>query len=285
MTSKSTTSENMTGNSLKRAITERRAVLAPFVFDGLQARLAEAAGFEAVYMTGFGSAASRGMPDVGLLTMTEMVANASMLAQAVAIPVICDADTGYGNALNVARTVQEYQRAGAAALHIEDQVFPKRCGFLDGKEVIPLADMLPKVRAAVDARVGDFVVIARTDALQPEGWDSVERRARAFIEAGADLVFVDGIRSRKDLDEYCRRLGDLPLLYNGGLEPFEDLARRGFRLVIHPGPMLRLFEHVRDSMRELKREGRLDAARPTFGELLDVLGAPDALAFGKRYEQ
>ena len=275
----------MNGNPLKRAITERRAVLAPFVFDGLQAKLAEAAGFEAVYMTGFGSAASRGMPDVGLLTMTEMVANAAMLAQAVAIPVICDADTGYGNPLNVARTVQEYQRAGAAALHIEDQVFPKRCGFLDGKEVIPLADMLPKVRAAVDARTGDFVVIARTDALQPEGWDSVEARARAFVEAGADLVFVDGIRTRKDLDEYCRRLGDLPLLYNGGLEPFEALAARGFRVVIHPGPMLRLFEHVRDSMRELKREGRLDAARTTFGELLDVLGAPDALAFGKRYER
>ena len=275
----------MNGNPLKRAITERRAVLAPFVFDGLQAKLAEAAGFEAVYMTGFGSAASRGMPDVGLLTMTEMVANAAMLAQAVAIPVICDADTGYGNALNVARTVQEYQRAGAAALHIEDQVFPKRCGFLDGKEVIPLADMLPKVRAAVDARTGDFVVIARTDALQPEGWDSVEARARAFVEAGADLVFVDGIRTRKDLDEYCRRLGDLPLLYNGGLEPFEALAARGFRVVIHPGPMLRLFEHVRDSMRELKREGRLDAARTTFGEVLDVLGAPDALAFGKRYER
>ena len=275
----------MNGNPLKRAITERRAVLAPFVFDGLQAKLAEAAGFEAVYMTGFGSAASRGMPDVGLLTMTEMVANGAMLAQAVAIPVICDADTGYGNALNVARTVQEYQRAGAAALHIEDQVFPKRCGFLDGKEVIPLADMLPKVRAAVDARTGDFVVIARTDALQPEGWDSVEARARAFVEAGADLVFVDGIRTRKDLDEYCRRLGDLPLLYNGGLEPFEALAARGFRVVIHPGPMLRLFEHVRDSMRELKREGRLDAARTTFGEVLDVLGAPDALAFGKRYER
>jgi 2-methylisocitrate lyase-like PEP mutase family enzyme len=274
----------MNASSLKHAITERRAVLAPFVFDGLQAKLAEAAGFEAVYMTGFGSAAGRGMPDVGLLTMTEMVANAAMLAQAVAIPVICDADTGYGNALNVARTVQEYQRAGAAALHIEDQVFPKRCGFLDGKEVIPLADMLPKVRAAVDARIGDFVVIARTDALQPEGWDSVEARARAFVEAGADLVFVDGIRTRRDLDEYCRRLGDLPLLYNGGLEPFEALAARGFRVVIHPGPMLRLFEHLRDSMRELKREGRLDAARTTFGELLDVLGAPDALAFGKRYE-
>ncbi len=274
----------MTGFDLKRAISERRAVLAPFVFDGLQAKLAEAAGFEALYMTGFGSAASRGMPDVGLLTMTEMVANVSMLARAVTIPLICDADTGYGNALNVARTVQEYQRAGAAALHIEDQVFPKRCGFLDGKEVIPLADMLPKVRAAVDARRGDFVVIARTDALQPEGWDSVERRARAFVDAGADLVFVDGIRTRADLDEYCRRLGDLPLLYNGGLETFADLAARGFRVVIHPGPMLRLFEHVRDAMHELRREGRLDASRSTFGELLAVLGAPETLAFGRKYD-
>jgi 2-methylisocitrate lyase-like PEP mutase family enzyme len=215
--------------------------------------------------------------------MSEMAANVSTLAHAVRIPVIADADTGYGNALNVARTVEEYRRAGAAALHIEDQVFPKRCGFLDGKEVIPLAAMLPKVRAAVEARGDDLVLIARTDALQPEGWDSVEARARAFIEAGADLVFVDGIRSRADLDEYCRRLGDLPLLYNGALEPFDALAARGLRLVIHPGPMLRLYEAMRDALRTLKAEGQLAPQRSTFPDMLELLGAPEALAFGRRH--
>src|SRR5882757_6654439 len=127
-------------------------IVAPFVFDCLQAKLATSAGFEAVYMTGFGTAAARGFPDLGLLTMTEMVANARAISQSVAVPVICDADTGYGNPLNVWRTVREYEDVGASAMHIEDQVFPKRCGFLAGKQVIPLDTMVPKVRAACDAR-------------------------------------------------------------------------------------------------------------------------------------
>ena len=270
-------------SALRQALNDRRAVFAPYVFDGMQARLAEAAGFEAIYMTGFGTAAARGMPDVGLLTMTEMVANVAMLARAVNIPVICDADTGYGNALNVARTVREYQHAGAAALHIEDQVFPKRCGFLDGKEVIPLRDMLPKIRAAADARDPDFVLIGRTDALQPEGWDSVEARARAYHDAGADLIFVDGIKTRGDLDECCRRLGDLPLLYNGTLENREQIIARGFRLIIHPGTLLIAFEAMSAAMRELHTNGAMNNAPWAFGQMLELLGAPAALAFGKRY--
>ncbi len=194
--------------------------MAPFVYDGLQARLAQAAGFELVYMTGFGTAMARGMPDVGLLTMSEMLANLRPLAGAVDVPVVADADTGYGNEINVARTIREYEDAGAAGLHIEDQVWPKRCGFLEGKQVIPAEQMIPKLRAACDARRDpDFVIIARTDALQPHGWDEAERRARAYAEAGADLVFVDGIASRHDLDEYARRLADLPRLYNGALVP------------------------------------------------------------------
>lgn len=268
-----------------RLLLAERMVFAPYVFDGLQARLAQAAGFSAIYMTGFGTAAARGMPDVGLLTMTEMVANATMLARAVDIPIICDADTGYGNALNVARTVQEYQRAGVAALHIEDQAFPKRCGFLDGKEVIPLSDMLPKVRAAVDARDAAFTIIARTDALQPEGWDAVEKRARSYHDAGADLIFIDGIKTIADLDECCRRLGDLPLLYNGTLESRDQIQSRGFRLFIHPGTMLRAFETMRDAMQTLHTNGEMDNEPWAFAQMLQLLGAPEALAFGKRYER
>ncbi len=262
-------------------------VTAPFVYDALQARIAQAAGFEAVYMTGFGTAAARGLPDLGLLTLTEMVANARAIAQAVEIPVICDADTGYGNALNVARTVREYEDAGAAAIHIEDQVWPKRCGFLEGKEVIPLEEMLPKVYAACDARRDvDFVIIARSDALQPCGWDEVERRVRAYREAGADLVFVDGIRTGDDLDEYARRLGDLPCLYNGQLEPVDRVEARGFKLMIHMATLGVAFTAMRDAMAELRATGEVGAANDPrmFGEILDLLGVADALALSKKFE-
>src|SRR5713226_9611719 len=177
-------------------------VLAPFVYDCLQAKVAEAAGFKTIYMTGFGTAATRGFPDLGLLTMSEMLQNVRAIAHAVNVPVICDADTGYGNPINVWRTVREYEEAGAAALHIEDQVWPKRCGFLTGKQVIPMDDMVPKVRAACDARINpDTVIIARTDALAVNGWDDVVRRANAYRDAGADLISVDGIRTTADLEK------------------------------------------------------------------------------------
>src|SRR5713226_855235 len=185
---------------LRELLNGPEMVLAPFVYDGLQAKIAERTGFKAIYMTGFGTAAARGYPDLGLLTMTEMVQNVRAISHAVNLPVICDADTGYGNPVNVWRTVREYEEAGAAALHIEDQVFPKRCGFLAGKQVIPLETMAHKVRAACDARRDpDLVIIARTDALQTGGWDDVEHRARAYRASGADLIFVDGIKNREDL--------------------------------------------------------------------------------------
>jgi 2-methylisocitrate lyase-like PEP mutase family enzyme len=200
-------------------------VVAPFVYDCLQARIAEQTGFDSVYMTGFGTAAARGFPDLGLLTMSEMVQNVRAIAHAVKVPVICDADTGYGNPLNVWRTVREYEEAGAAALHIEDQMFPKKCGFLAGKQVIPQGEMIAKVRAACDARCDpDFVIIARTDALAVNGWDDVVSRARAYRAAGADLIFVDGIRTLEDLKNYAAKLGDLPILYNGALLPLPELA-------------------------------------------------------------
>jgi 2-methylisocitrate lyase-like PEP mutase family enzyme len=256
------------------------------VYDGLQAKVAETTGFEAAYMTGFGTAAARGRPDLGLLTMTEMAANVRNVAGAVEIPVICDADTGYGNPLNVIRTVQEYEVAGAAALHIEDQIWPKRCGFLEGKEVIPVADMMQKIRAAVDARRdSDLVIIARTDALQPEGWDSAERRSKAYLEAGADLIFVDGIRTVADLDQYCTRLGDAPRLYNGQLLPSAEIEERGFRIMIPPGTRGVAYRALRDAMAELRNTGRVGQAEDPniFRELLQLLGVEDALDVSRRY--
>ncbi len=272
---------------LRRALESPGMVTAPFVYDALQARLAQQAGFDVVYMTGFGTAAARGHPDLGLLTMTEMVANVRSIAGAIDLPLVCDADTGYGNALNVARTVREYESAGAAALHIEDQVWPKRCGFFEGKEVIPAEEMVGKVRAACDARTEPaFVIIARTDALQAHGWDETERRARAYREAGADLVFVDGIRSDEDLGEYTRRLGDLPLVYNGVAGPPDALEKRGVRLQIHGGTFAAIVAAVSTAMHQLAEKGDVevpDGAR-VFGELLQVLGVPETLERAKRYE-
>ncbi len=271
---------------LRSALKEPRMLVAPFVHDALQARIAEAEGFESVYLTGFGTAASRGLPDLGLLTMTEIVQSAGVIAASVDIPIICDADTGYGDALNVMRTVGEYERAGVAALHLEDQVWPKRCGFLDGKRVIPLEEMVPKLRAACDARRDpNLVIIARTDALQPEGWDSAERRARAYREAGADLVFVDGIRTLADLDEYAQRLEDLPRMYNGTLVPVEQVEQRGFRLMIHPGTLAVEFQAMRNAMARLRRQGDLPEARDpgTFAEMLQLLRVPEMIEQGNRY--
>jgi 2-methylisocitrate lyase-like PEP mutase family enzyme len=263
-------------------------VLAPFVYDGLQAKIAEAAGFEAAYMTGFGTAAARGRPDVGLLTMNEMVENARTIAGCIEIPVICDADTGYGSPINVRRTVREFEAAGAAGLHIEDQVWPKRCGFFAGKQVIPPEEMVAKLRAARDApRCSDFTIIARTDALQPNGWDDVERRARAYVEAGADLVFVDGIRSIEDLDTYARRLGDLPLLYNGQLETAADVEARGFRLMIHPATLAVAYRGMRDALAELRATGQVRSAQDpaVFADLVRLLGLPEALEFAEKYAE
>jgi 2-methylisocitrate lyase-like PEP mutase family enzyme len=273
--------------ALRRALRGPELVVAPFVSDGLQAKLAEATGFRAVYLTGFGTAAARGLPDLGLLTMTEMADAARSVCRCVGLPVVCDADTGYGNALNVARTVREYEDAGAAALHIEDQVWPKRCGFLEGKEVVPAGDMVQKVRAACEARRdANLVVIARTDALQVEGWEGAEARARRYAEAGADLVFVDGIRSVEDLDEYARRLADLPRLYNGQLVPAREVEARGFRIMIHTATLAVLYRALRDALRELAERGEVEAARDprVFAELLQLLGVPDALEWSRRFE-
>jgi 2-methylisocitrate lyase-like PEP mutase family enzyme len=271
---------------LRELLAGPEMIVAPFVFDCLQAKLAAAAGFDAVYMTGFGTAAARGYPDLGLLTMSEMATNARAISNSVNVPVICDGDTGYGNPLNVWRTVREYEDAGAAALHIEDQVFPKRCGFLAGKQVIKLDEMVPKVRAACDARRDrNLVIIARTDALAPNGWDDVVLRARAYRAAGADLIFVDGIKTLDDLKRYAEKLGDLPLIYNGDLLLIDELKKYPFKVTIHIGTMLTIYQATQAAMSELKRTGKLSVGTSSnvFEDFVRTMGVQDYQALEKKY--
>src|SRR4030043_1868377 len=200
---------------LKALIQSKKILVAPGAFDALSARLIEAVGFKTVYMSGFGTAASIfGIPDIGLLTMTEMVGNAKRISDAVEIPVIADADTGYGNHLNVIRTVEEYEKAGSAAIQIEDQISPKRCGHMEGHKLVSPGEMVAKIRAAVKARKdGDMVIIARTDAISAEGFEEAIRRANIYREEGADVLFVEAPR---DIDQLKRipKLVKGPVLVN-----------------------------------------------------------------------
>jgi 2-methylisocitrate lyase-like PEP mutase family enzyme len=199
---------------------------------------------------------------MGLIGLGEMSANAARIAGAVSAPVIADADTGYGNETNIARTVELYERAGVAALHIEDQQWPKRCGFLDGKQVIPADEMVLKVRAAVAARRDpSLVIIARTDALQPNGWGDAASRLRACREAGADVVFMDGLKSRELVESAARELSGIPQLLNSWLVTPEEAQAMGFAIYIHLGVMLRHFSDFRRSLEELRESGRLAVPR------------------------
>src|SRR5947207_6183301 len=227
---------------LRALLDSGQTIVAPGAFDPLSARLVEEAGFPAVYMTGFGtSAALIGRPDVGLLTMTEMAGNAGRIAACVDIAVIADADTGYGNPLNVIRTVGAYEAAGVAGIHIEDQVAPKKCGHLEGKLVIPAEEMAEKVRAAVEARTQpEFVIIARTDARAVEGLERSLERGRMYREAGADALFIEALISEAEAEEAVRAFPGVPLLFNwaeGGKSPPVSLDRMkelGYRIAIFP---------------------------------------------------
>jgi 2-methylisocitrate lyase-like PEP mutase family enzyme len=258
------------------------------------ARLVERAGFDAVYMTGSGTALVRyGFPDVGLVTMTEMVENARTIANAVHIPVIADADTGYGNPLNVRRTVREYERAGVAAIHIEDQVFPKKCGHLQGKRLIPKEEMVQKVRAACEAREDpDFTIIARCDALAVVGMDETLDRARAYAEAGADVLFIEAPRTLEEI-ETIGRVFRVPLLFNmstSGKTPFlssNDLRRLGYKIMILPNfTTLAAMKAVREVLAEIKRTGSaatLGDRCATFAEFMEVAGLPEIQDAERRY--
>jgi carboxyvinyl-carboxyphosphonate phosphorylmutase len=248
-------------------------LVAPGAYSPLPAMIAEQTGFAAVYMTGYGTAAHVfGYPDVGLLTMSEMVANAQRIAQAVQVPVIADADTGYGNALNVQRTVREYETAGVAGIHIEDQQWPKKCGHMEGKRLIPAEEMVGKVRAALDARTDpDFVIIARCDANIVLGFEETIRRTQLYVEAGADMIFIDSPISREELVEIPKRVG-APVLVNmseGGRTPMltnDELEALGYAAVIWPtSSTLVVARAVQRVFAELREHGT------TAGQLDDML--------------
>ncbi len=274
-----------TTSKLRQALNSGDMVVAPFVLNALHAKIAESVGFQAVYMTGAGTAAERGFPDVGLLTMTEMVANAKYIANAIDIPVICDADTGYGNPLNVQRTVREYEAAGVAAIHLEDQLFPKKCGFFEGKQVIPVGEAVQKIHAALDARTDpDFVIIARCDAYAVTGWEDTIERCNAYIEAGADLVFVDGIKSEADIQNYARDMAGLPRMYNGDLMNTKDMDALGYKLMICGSTIWLIYQQVKESFEELKATGAVDPKRfATRWDVAALLGLDEIYELERKY--
>jgi carboxyvinyl-carboxyphosphonate phosphorylmutase len=280
---------------LRQALAAQRPLLAPGAYDALSARLVELAGFDVVYMTGFGTAASLlGRPDVGLLSQTEMVDNARRIAAAVDVPVVADADTGYGNPINVVRTVQEYERAGLAGLHLEDQVMPKRCGHMTGKHVVPMEDMVAKVAAAVEARQDpDFLLIARTDARAPEGVPAALERAHAYREAGADMLFVEALEGEDEIELVARELADVPLLFNwaeGGRTPplpFERLETLGYALVIFPiGTMLAATQAMQAFLEVVRKAGTplpVLGELPRFDQFTDLIGLPEIRRLEERF--
>lgn len=278
---------------LRRLLARPGALMAPGVADALNAKLVQRHGFEAVYMTGAGTSAVRlGMPDVGLLTMSEMVDNAARIADASGLPVIADADNGYGGVLNVRRTIQAYERAGIAAVHIEDQVMPKRCGHLMGKQLVPVEEMVAKIRAAADARSGaDFVLIARSDAVAVEGFEPALERALRYKEAGADVLFIEA-PSAEQLPKIAPRL-NAPLLYNmatSGKTPFlkrEEIERLGFKIIIYPNwMMLAAIRAASEVLATLKETGTIASIAkevPSFKEFFDLLGMPEVQELEARY--
>ena len=272
-------------------------VLAPGVYDALSALVAEQAGFSALYLSGASIAYTRlARSDIGLTTYSEVEDTLARIAERVSAAVIVDADTGFGNALNTQRTVRGFERAGAAMIQLEDQTFPKRCGHLDGKSVIPAAEMCGKLRAAVDARLNaSTLILARTDALASEGLDAALDRAEAYLEAGADALFIEALRTPDQMRTACDRFAArVPLLANrveGGKTPVQDagaLAALGFRIVIFPGGTARAVAHTLQgyygSLRQHGTTAPYKDRMLDFDGLNDVIGTPELLEQGRRYE-
>ncbi|HCP60876.1 MAG TPA: carboxyvinyl-carboxyphosphonate phosphorylmutase [Actinobacteria bacterium] len=289
-------SRGRTRSHLRELISHPLPVLAPGCYDALSARLVEEAGFPVAYMTGFGSSAGYlGRPDVGLMTMADMVDNARRIVDAVDIPVIADADTGYGNPINVIRTVQTYERAGVAAIHIEDQVAPKKCGHMDGKQVVPPDEMAAKIRAAADARSSpDFLLIARTDARAVEGLDAAIERARLYREAGADILFIEAPQSAAEIRAIAAAFPQAPLLFNyaeGGKTPAVEhslLTELGFAVIIFPiSTLLAATKAMRGVLKRIKEDGSpigVLSDLPRFDDFLDFIGLPEILELEQRYK-
>ena len=281
----------------RRMLTDNKVIVAPGVYDCVSAKIAEKLGFPALYMGSFiTNAAVYGKPDVGLITATEMVSQARNITGSVQIPVLADADTGYGNFLNVIRTVQEYEKAGLAGLHIEDQDFPKKCGHLPGRQVIPVADMVAKIKAAVDSRVNqDFVIVARSDSYAEYGIDGIIERGQAYVEAGADAFFPILYTSKNLAAEMknVRRSFDVPLMFtltHYGEVAFmtvQEVAEMGYRLLVSPWGALAFASFaVREFMRELKETGavkRFADRMISFDDFTDILGLPEINTLESKY--
>ncbi len=284
--------------SLKARLTAPGAVLAPGVYDALSAHLVEQAGFEAAYLSGASIAYTRiGRPDIGLVSAAEVADVIARIRERVSLALVVDADTGFGNALNVKRTVNTFERAGATAIQLEDQALPKRCGHLAGKVLVSGEEMAGKVRAAVDARdSAETLIIARTDAIAVEGFNAALERAEMYLAAGADVIFVEAPQSRDQMDQISARFsGRAPLLANmveGGKTPLrgiDELDRAGFRLVITPGALVRrLVFAAQEFLSELKSSGSTAAFRDQMLDLTslnEVLGLDEMLADGERYAE
>lgn len=283
-------------DSFRRRLAEPRIVMAPGVYDALSALIAGQAGHEALYLSGASIAYARlGRPDIGLTMMTEVADTVACIRDRVDLPLIVDADTGWGNALNVQRCMRVFERAGATAIQIEDQASPKRCGHLKGKAVVAKQEMVGKVKAALDARQAGTLVIARTDAIAVEGFEAALDRAHGYVEAGADVLFVEAPKNLDQMREIARQLGDrVPLLANmveGGDTPISnagDLEALGFRLVIFPGALARVVAHAaRDLYAAIRRDGSTAAMRDRMYDLMGlngVIGLEEMLEAGRRYQ-
>ena len=282
--------------ALARRIRDRNLTIAPGVFDMISAKVADRAGFDALYMTGYGIAASHmGLPDAGLVSYSDMLGRAARICEAVRSPLIADADTGFGGLLNVHHTVRGYEAAGVAAIQIEDQEFPKKCGHAPGRRVVPLDDMLRKVEVAVEARDSDdFLVIARTDSRSSLGLDEAIRRGQGFAKAGADVVFIEAPESENEFERIGREV-DAPLLANmveGGFSPVlpaQTLARLGFAIAIYPGTgflaTAKTLEHVYAHLKANGSSVALETESFSINEMHELMGFGDVWEFEKRWTE
>ena len=280
---------------LHELVERKQGLVVPGAYDCVSARLVERAGFQAVYMTGYGTSASRlGLPDLGFAGLAEMADHARNMASAVSIPLIADADTGYGNVLNVRRTVRMYETAGVAALHLEDQMLPKRCGHLAGKQVVPLEEFAQKIRAAVEARTDpDLLVIARTDAIAVTGFDDALRRGEAAVQAGADILFVEAPTSEQQIETVAKTF-DTPLLFNyapGGrspLLPFKRLRELEYAIILLPVDTLfvavKAIQGFLAGVREKDDVLAFTDRYIPFAEFNELIGVTEQMAMGERYK-
>jgi len=278
---------------LRQSLASGRTVVAPGVFDGLSARLAEQAGFAAVYASGGAIARSAGIPDLGLLSLSEIVARLELIVDAVTVPVIADADTGYGNALNVQRAVRAFERTGVAALHLEDQTFPKKCGHYEDKGLVPVGEMAQKLKAARDALSDrDFIIIARTDAIAVEGFAAALDRAGAYGEAGADVIFVEAPTSEEEIAAVARRFPGWKLInmFQGGKTPLLPVARLealGYNIVIIPSDLQRAaIKAMQRALECIARDGStaaMSADMASFKEREAVIDTAGYIARDRRY--